>query len=93
MYGPDLTMRASLHIGASLLLTGWKKTIFFFQKKRRPSFFWKKKMFFFWKKNFFFLLKQKGSAKFNKVRRGSTCVQVRTEPMYHPEHHKKVRLH
>jgi hypothetical protein len=62
-------------------------------EKRRPSFFWKKKMFFFWKKNFFFLLKQKGSAKFNKVRRGSTCVQVRTEPMYHPEHHKKVRLH
>jgi hypothetical protein len=51
-----------------------------------------KKMFFFWKKIFFFQ-KQKGSAKFNKVRRGSTCVQVRTEPMYHPEHHKKVRLH
>ena len=30
---------------------------------------------------------QKGSASFNKVRRGSTCVQVRTESMDHPEHH------
>ena len=35
---------------------------------------------------------QKGSAKFNKVRRGSTCVQVRTEPMGHPEHPEKVRV-
>ena len=33
---------------------------------------------------------QKGSARFNKVRRGSTCVQVRTEPMDHPEHPEKV---
>ena len=32
---------------------------------------------------------QKGSDRFKKVWRGSTCLQVRTEPMDHPEHQKR----
>ena len=35
---------------------------------------------------------QKDSVRFKKVRTGSTYVQVRTEPMDHPEHPEKVRL-
>jgi hypothetical protein len=35
---------------------------------------------------------QKDSVRFKKVRTGSTYVQVRAEPMDHPEHAEKVRL-
>jgi len=66
-------MRASLHIGASLLLTGWKKTIFFFQKKRRPSFFLEEEDVLLLEEEFLLLIEAK---RFSQIQQSSKRFNV-----------------